>query len=164
MKIHLIGLFVFIVCVSVHGERDSDAVKGQFPYYASLRNKHKDREHFCSGVIVNSYLILSSDWCANILDAEHIEVHCGEVTAYDSDKRVGIKKTMIYKSEADRSVALFYTNEKIPFSESIQSIRLQPKSQWDIPHKKLVVLGWDHKTVSFHCASYITSGYFTFYF
>lgn len=145
MKTHLVVLLVVLVCVIVGGEFYLDAVKNQFPYHVSLWNKLQDT-HFCSGVIINSYIILSSDLCASFLNAENIEARCGIVQIADVGKRIGIKKTLIYQSEGENSVALFYTKEKILFSESIQPIHL-PSDQWSDPNRRLVVSGWDQQTV-----------------
>lgn len=145
MKTHLIVLLVVLVCVIVCGERHLDAVKNQFPYHVSLRNKLPGT-HFCSGVIINSYIILSSDWCAINLNVDNIEALCGIIQMSDDGKRIGIKKTLINKSEPENNVALFYTKEKISFSESIQPIHLPSNGQWNNQNRRLIVSGWDQRT------------------
>lgn len=122
-----------------------DAMDGQFPYQASLRNKDSLRVH-CGGAIISNRFVLTAAHCCydEYSGPEYTVVVVGALRQSIGGKAMDVDKMIPHEAfdpmTGKNDIALVRTVENIKFTEKIQSIAL-PNSDV-VDGKQVVASGW----------------------
>lgn len=153
------GLISLVVCIALASSKSlsefrifggEDAVRGQFPYHASLRTKHNNKLRCGAAIISDRFLLTAAHCCRNNQsNPDYVRVVVGALrlssggTAMDVDKIIAHEE--FDQKTAKNDIALIRTAKKIVFNDQVQPIALPNKDVVDGNH---IISGWGTDGVS----------------
>ncbi|KAF7895039.1 hypothetical protein EAF00_006853 [Botryotinia globosa] len=119
------------------------AALGEFPYIVSLSHSGS---HFCGGVLINAYTILTAAHCSVTYAASSVKVRAGTVTWASGGTQVGVSKVLVHPSYNDATtnndIALWHLSTAIPTSSTISYAKLPAKGSDPVAGSTTTVAGW----------------------
>lgn len=156
LSIRLLGVvllctYIALVSAIVGGH---SAVKGQFPYEVSFRNR-RNNLHFCGGAIISRIFILSAGHCTFKLIAKVESIYGVVDITHANDTGISIEFiSNIIHPEFDPKtrqpdLALLRTKEPMTFTDSVKPINL-PNQEFIAQGTPAFIAGWGMSVVGLY--------------
>lgn len=136
-----------------------DATEGQFPYQASYRNKHTNKQHCGAAIISDRYLLTAAHCCkSNFSNPDYVKVVVGALRRSYGGMALNVDKIVAHENHnnltAENDIALIRTATKIVFNTRVQPIFLP--NEHVANGKQLIVTGWGtNGTTRFELLQYV---------
>ncbi|QSZ28891.1 hypothetical protein DSL72_003397 [Monilinia vaccinii-corymbosi] len=122
---------------------------GEFPYMVSLSHSGS---HFCGGVLINAYTVLTAAHCSVDYSASSVKVRAGTLTWASGGTLVGVSKVVVHPSYSastiNNDIALWHLSTALPASSTIGYATLPAQGSDPVVSSTATVAGWGLTTES----------------
>ncbi|KAA8567096.1 hypothetical protein MFRU_007g02030 [Monilinia fructicola] len=116
---------------------------GEFPYIVSLSYSGS---HFCGGVLLNAYTVLTAAHCSVSYSASSVKVRAGTLTWASGGTLVGVSKIVVHPSYSsstiNNDIALWHLSTALPASSTIGYATLPVQGSDPVAGSTTTVAGW----------------------
>ncbi|RDW58266.1 hypothetical protein BP5796_12196 [Coleophoma crateriformis] len=116
---------------------------GEFPYIVSLSYSGS---HFCGGVLLNAYTVLTAAHCSVDYGASSVKVRAGTLTWASGGTQVGVSSIVVHPSynsdTTDNDIALWHLSSPLAASSTIGYATLPVQGSDPVVDTTTTTAGW----------------------